>query len=91
MFFKSEAKGFSTGRPGPYLCQGEKYETHFYPRPSHISHWASPLCHTLTLPFLIFLLETSWLDHALFCIQNVIRDEGRQDRKLLSGSVLVVV
>lgn len=31
MFFKSEAKGFSTGRPGPYLCQGRDSKTLTFP------------------------------------------------------------
>lgn len=84
MFFKSEVKGFNTGRPDPHLCQGRGYTTFTSPpRPWCISHWALPPCHTVSLPFLIFFLETLWPGLALFCIQIVTGGEGRQSRELL--------
>lgn len=54
VFFKSEAKEFSVGRPGPHLCQGRDTMKLPFPSGPHVSQWVSPPCHALSL------LSSSW-------------------------------
>lgn len=95
-FSNQKQKDLAQADQAHISVKGETVKLSLSPKALCISHWASPPCHALSSPFLIFLLETSRLGLALFCMQSVTEDEGRLVRELLpvkskTGSILVVV